>query len=38
VLGSAARLTVPSAPMRCFWSSARSIVPTSIGSSSVLRI
>ena len=38
VLGSAARLTVPSAPTRCFWSSARSIVPISIGSSSVLRI
>ena len=38
LLGSAAMLTVPSATTRCSWSSARSIVPISIGSSSVLRI
>jgi hypothetical protein len=30
--------TVPSAPACCSWSSARSIVPISIGTSSVLRI
>ena len=34
----AAMLTVPSAPTRWSWSSACSIVPISIGSSSVLRI
>ena len=38
LLGSAAMLTVPSAPTRCSWSSAHSIVSISIGSSSVLRI
>ena len=38
LLGSAAMLTVPSAPTRYSWSSAHSIVPISIGSSSVLRI
>ena len=38
LLGSAAMLTVPSAPTRYSWSSAHSIVSISIGSSSVLRI
>ena len=38
LLGSAAMLTVPSAPTRGSWSSAHSIVPIFIGSSSVLRI
>jgi len=38
LLGSAAVLTVPSAPTLCFWSSACSMVPISISSSSVLRI
>ncbi|MEO6306363.1 MAG: hypothetical protein ABIP43_00560 [Nitrospiraceae bacterium] len=38
VLGSAAMLTVPSAPTRGSWSSAYSIVPISIETSSVLRI
>jgi hypothetical protein len=38
LLGSAAMRTVPSATTRCSWSSVRSIVPISIGSSSVLRI
>ena len=38
LLGSAAMLTVPSALTRGSWSSAYSIVPISIGSSSVLRI
>ena len=38
LLGSAAVLTVPLAPTLWSWSSACSIVPTSIGSFSVLRI
>jgi hypothetical protein len=38
LLGSAAMITVPSALTRGSWSSARSIVPISIGSCSVLRI
>lgn len=38
LLSPAAVLTVPSAPTRWSWSSACSIVPISIGSSSVLRI
>jgi hypothetical protein len=38
LLSPATMLTVPSAWMEWSWSSALSIVPTSIGSSSVLRI
>jgi hypothetical protein len=38
LLGSAAMLTVPSALLPCTWSSAYSLVPTSIETSSVLRI
>jgi hypothetical protein len=38
LLSPAAMLTVPSAPTLCFRSSVLSIVPISIGTSSVLRI